>query len=222
MRQTKHSGFGGFPMPYEILSNLFGRFFPKLQRKLTRTLTIPVTTTIASQRDNVPAGAQPVPYITFDAVVGRNSTFHLLTNEQLEELGGVEYRALNALLWIVAGVCSFFPVPLRCHLFGFAVLTQYHVGIQVIAFIVIAPYMSMNRWREDFLPPNLYKPLSPAWCVDAPLSCFPSHLTLCQVFALPSCIIIYKYGDVSCRSIHGPFSTGLPHDCLYDVVDSGW
>jgi hypothetical protein len=49
-------------------------------------------------------GSKVVPYISFDAVVGRNSTFHLLTNEQLEELGGVEYRALNALLFIVGGV----------------------------------------------------------------------------------------------------------------------
>lgn len=30
--------------------------------------------------------------------------FHLLTEEQLEELGGVEYRALTALLWIIAFV----------------------------------------------------------------------------------------------------------------------
>lgn len=34
--------------------------------------------------------------------------FHSLTHEQLEELGGVEYRALSALLWIVAGVSCFF------------------------------------------------------------------------------------------------------------------
>jgi len=49
-------------------------------------------------------GRKQVPYISFDAVVGRNSAFHLLTNEQLDEIGGVEYRALNALLWIVAAV----------------------------------------------------------------------------------------------------------------------
>ena len=44
---------------------------------------------------------QYVPYISFDAIIGRNSVFHELTNEQLEELGGVEYRALNALMWLV-------------------------------------------------------------------------------------------------------------------------
>jgi hypothetical protein len=49
-------------------------------------------------------GSKPVTYISFDAIVGRNSAFRLSTNEQLEELGGVEYRALNALLWLVAAV----------------------------------------------------------------------------------------------------------------------
>ena len=51
------------------------------------------------------AGAsKEVPYISFSAVVGRNSHFHDLTEEQMEELGGIEYRALKALLIIVVGV----------------------------------------------------------------------------------------------------------------------
>lgn len=45
-----------------------------------------------------------VPYIDFDAVVGRNSTFINLTEEQLEVLGGAEYIALKFLLKVVAGV----------------------------------------------------------------------------------------------------------------------
>jgi hypothetical protein len=47
------------------------------------------------------AAAKEVPYITFSAVVGRNSRFTGLTEDQVDELGGVEYRALRALLWIV-------------------------------------------------------------------------------------------------------------------------
>lgn len=35
------------------------------------------------------------------AVVGRNSHFHDLTKEEHDELGGVEYRALKVLFWIV-------------------------------------------------------------------------------------------------------------------------
>lgn len=49
----------------------------------------------------------PVSYVSFPPIVGRNSMFHLLTEEQLEELGGVEYRALTALLWIIAFVRAF-------------------------------------------------------------------------------------------------------------------
>lgn len=117
-------GFGGFPMPHELLGMLFGWLFPGLQKRLKRTMTIPVTTILtdgglgrtmngaASELGrpghagsiSAAEGIKPVTYISFDAIVGRNSAFHLSTNEQLEELGGVEYRALNALLWLVAAV----------------------------------------------------------------------------------------------------------------------
>jgi hypothetical protein len=112
---TMHSQYGGFPMPHQILGSLFHKFFPKLQKKLKRSVTYPAITTITSKHGGTrdAGGSKVVPYITFDAVVGHNSTFHLLTNEQLEELGGVEYRALNALLYIVAGVGRL-PATLSC------------------------------------------------------------------------------------------------------------
>lgn len=93
-------------MPYEIVSRVVNYFFPGIQRQLTRTVTIPRTQTIVSQRAGsvVGPGVRPVPYISFEAVVGRNSAFHQLTRDQIEELGGVEYRGLTALLWIVGGV----------------------------------------------------------------------------------------------------------------------
>ncbi|KAJ7169106.1 cation transport protein-domain-containing protein [Mycena crocata] len=141
-RRAKHSGFGGFPMPHEIVKDLFSRFFPKLQRKLTRTVTLPRTTTLASRRGDVSVGAKPAPYISFDAIVGRNSVFQQLTKEQQDELGGVEYRALKALLWIVAG---------------------YHIGVQLAAFTVIAPYMARSQWSETFLPPMQHKRLPSTW-----------------------------------------------------------
>lgn len=91
-------------MPHEIISALFKRFFPKLERQLTRTVTIPRTQTITSHNGPVSPGTKVVSYISFDAVVGRNSAFHQLTHDQLEEIGGVEYRGLTALLWIVGAV----------------------------------------------------------------------------------------------------------------------
>ncbi|KAF5380579.1 hypothetical protein D9615_004675 [Tricholomella constricta] len=139
----KHRGFGGFPMPYTIITNLFSRLFPKFRRRLTRTVTIPATMSLVSQnRDDVPPGAKAVPYISFSAIVGRNSAFQHLSHEEMEELGGVEYRALNALLWIIGG---------------------YHIITQLVTFIVIAPYISMPKWHENFVPPAEIRPQNTVW-----------------------------------------------------------
>ncbi|PFH52154.1 hypothetical protein AMATHDRAFT_57502 [Amanita thiersii Skay4041] len=139
---AKDRDFGGFPTPFELLRRFLDRFAPSFKRRLTRTVTIPTTMSLVSDRPEAPPGAKTVPYISFDAIVGRNSAFHLLTNEQLEELGGVEYRALNALLWLIAG---------------------YYICVQMIAFVVIAPYISRARWASTFVPPMQHRPLNPVW-----------------------------------------------------------
>lgn len=86
------------------------RFFPKASMKVSRTMTMPRTNSIAG-RGTINSGmaeeTKEVPYISFSAVVGRNSRFHDLTEEQMDELGGVEYRGLRVLLYIVSGVCHF-------------------------------------------------------------------------------------------------------------------
>ncbi|KAF8740254.1 TrkH protein, partial [Rhizoctonia solani] len=127
---SHQSGYGGFPMPHELIGQGIKRFFP-------RTMTITRTLTMGS------GGGEPrqVPYITFDAVVGRNSQFHDLTQEEQEELGGVEYRALGALLWIV-------PV--------------YHFGIQLFGFVVFAPYSSMSKWAPIFREQQ-HRYVPPTW-----------------------------------------------------------
>ncbi|KAG2038690.1 cation transport protein-domain-containing protein [Suillus americanus] len=155
-------GFGGFPMPHDLLGMLFGWLFPSTRNRLKRTVTIPVTTTLTggglgrtmSDAASIPGrpthsgsisakeGTKPVTYISFDAIVGRNSAFHFSTNEQLEELGGVEYRALNALLWLVA---------------------SYHITIQLVSFVVIAPYMSLPKWASNFEPPAQFRIITVPW-----------------------------------------------------------
>jgi hypothetical protein len=95
----KHRNFGGFPLPHVLAGRLFIRLFPNLGRAFVRTVTIPHTASVGREDG---AGGASARYFSFNTIVGRNSTFPLLTNDQLEELGGVEYRALNALLWIVA------------------------------------------------------------------------------------------------------------------------
>ncbi|KAH8115409.1 cation transport protein-domain-containing protein [Phellopilus nigrolimitatus] len=141
-------GYGGFPHPHVLLLRLVKRFFPSVERRFLRTVTLPRTQTFMNAPSQGPSGSvnaeggKTVQYISFDAIVGRNSKFHLLTEEHLQELGGVEYRALTALLWIVGG---------------------YHFCVQLMAFTVIAPYISLHRWRSTFEPPNLHRYVPPPW-----------------------------------------------------------
>lgn len=61
----------------------------------------------------------PAPYLSYTPSVGRNSRFYDLTEEQRNELGGIEYRSLKTLAWILVGYYTFF------HLFGAIVLVPY-------------------------------------------------------------------------------------------------
>ena len=100
--EDKNRGFGGFPMPWIIINKYILRLFPvRFKERISRTMSMPATISITPTLANSRPGAKQVPYITFEAVVGRNSAFYLLTRDQRGELGGIEYRALNALLWII-------------------------------------------------------------------------------------------------------------------------
>ncbi|KAH8930445.1 TrkH-domain-containing protein [Atractiella rhizophila] len=72
-----------------------------------------------------------VGYLSFDVrgKVGKNSNFKRLTLEEQEELGGVEYKALMALAWIVGG---------------------YWVGLQLISTIILAPYFKAGHFKDIF------------------------------------------------------------------------
>ncbi|BGP04534.1 hypothetical protein JCM10049v2_000336 [Rhodotorula toruloides] len=132
-----HSGFGGFPNPIYAAASLAKSKIPALRNAVERTSTMPRTTTMLSTHSHGGTSSggvkhegtgnfKPVSYITFDAVVGRNSKFHGLTTAQQEELGGVEYRALTVLLRIV-----------------FA----YWLGVQLLSVLVLAPWLSTSeRW----------------------------------------------------------------------------
>ncbi|KKY22654.1 putative potassium ion transporter [Phaeomoniella chlamydospora] len=56
--------------------------------------------------------AEPMPYLSWEPTIGRNSMFVNLTEEQREELGGIEYRALKTLAVIL--ITYFFAF----HIFG--------------------------------------------------------------------------------------------------------
>ncbi|KAL7422889.1 hypothetical protein Q5752_002186 [Cryptotrichosporon argae] len=139
---TRLSGFGGFPTPLELAKTGFHKVFPRASDTLAKTLTIPLTRTVTGRGSiSGEGGAKEVPYISFSAVVGRNSRFQGLTEEQMEELGGVEYRALKALVWIVS-----------C----------YFIAVQLIGFIIIAPYIGAGG-RYDYVFQDQYRLVSIPW-----------------------------------------------------------
>ncbi|KAK9899237.1 hypothetical protein P389DRAFT_209225 [Cystobasidium minutum MCA 4210] len=133
------TGFGGFPNPVKVVANAaHKRLLPKVA-----TLDMARTTTLQSVYSdrghaggesggltNIAAGpTRAVSYISFDAVVGRNSRFYSLTSKQRDELGGVEYRALSALLKIVI---------------------LYFVLVQLIPIIILAPIMQSRHYNWLF------------------------------------------------------------------------
>lgn len=131
------SGFGGFPNPLRAAAALAKEKIPLVRNTFGRDASMPRTTTMISTHsrgETTVAGTQydrsgavkPVSYISFDALVGRNSRFHALTKAQQEELGGIEYRALTLLIKIV--IC-------------------YWAGLQLFAITMLAPYLTyVNRW----------------------------------------------------------------------------
>jgi hypothetical protein len=216
----KHSGFGGFPMPHEILRSGVKYFFPKLERKITRTVTfqrtgtfqrpggLPMnrTATMASGRSYTgtinPAGSGapvPVPYISFDAVVGRNSRFRDLTSEQMEELGGVEYRALKVLLVIVPSVrtqarlsrspddCVSLTPPLPSGSTVPADHADFGLGHLLAVHRRKGSVRRRLRGAAEIRPHRLVR-------------------------RLPVGLGLQQHGHVARRSVDGPLSKGVPHD----------
>lgn len=107
---TRRDGyFGGFPGPYELFARVISRLFPQFHQSVQQRLTIPRTKMLVpyTAGDSPPGSGQRVSYISFNVIVDRNSVFKNLTEENIQELGGVEYRALNALLWIIPLVSYF-------------------------------------------------------------------------------------------------------------------
>ncbi|KAI0866756.1 cation transport protein-domain-containing protein [Xylaria cubensis] len=68
--------------------------------------------------------ADPMPYLSWQPTIGRNSQFVDLTEEQREELGGIEYRSLKTLA---------------------LVLTIYFWGYSIFGIITLVPWMLNNN-----------------------------------------------------------------------------
>jgi hypothetical protein len=90
------SGFGGFPNPVKAaasaVSNRLLSTGTAGPNELGRTTTLQSVHSEPGLSDIAAGPTRAVSYISFDAVVGRNSRFYSLTSAQRDELGGVEYR----------------------------------------------------------------------------------------------------------------------------------
>lgn len=54
-------------------------------------------------------GRASPPYLSWQPTIGRNSAFIGLTAEQKDELGGIEYRSLKTLSWVLISKCYSTP-----------------------------------------------------------------------------------------------------------------
>ncbi|TPX23837.1 low affinity potassium transporter [Coccidioides immitis] len=69
--------------------------------------------------------AREAPYLSWQPTLGRNSAFVDLTEEQKNELGGIEYRALKALAYV---------------------LIAYFVFFHVLGIVSLVPWILHTRW----------------------------------------------------------------------------
>ncbi|OMP85681.1 Low-affinity potassium transport protein [Diplodia seriata] len=75
----------------------------------------------------------PAPYLSWQPTIGRNSAFVDLTEEQREELGGIEYRALKTLAFI---------------------LVFYFVGFHLLGMVVHLPWIVRSSYNGNVLKPE--------------------------------------------------------------------
>lgn len=91
-------------------------------------------------------------YLSWTPTVGRNSAFVGLTHEQIEELGGVEYRALKALRWIAIA---------------------YFVGMLCIGWVFVIPWVYERKKYNDLI--EQYGVSPGMFGVTVVLSAFNNH-----------------------------------------------
>ncbi|QDS68981.1 hypothetical protein FKW77_009036 [Venturia effusa] len=93
--------------------------------------------------------SDPLPYLSYAATIGRNSTFVDLTEEQREELGGVEYRALKTLAWV---------------------LLIYYIGYFLLGFVIFVPWITQSGHYSSIVRADGSSPVW--WGFFTPMSMF--------------------------------------------------
>lgn len=138
----RDKGLGGFPSPWDFLMSLLR--VSRMQERLTMPAVRTMTTMHPADDVERASDRKFAPYLTFDATVTGNSHFHNLTHTQRNVLGGVEYRALNLLAWLIP--------------------TYWFTCVSVVI-LLIAPYLSSPAGAayREVLADQPKPPHNPTW-----------------------------------------------------------
>ena len=150
-------------------------------------MTIPSMTTLEEEK---------TPWLNFSGlVVGRNSYFRTdaLTANQIEQIGGTEYRALVMLSWMVPAVGFLNLLYYRTGTYGahLPILSQYFFGVQLIGFLVFGPWLSATN-KYDGAFQAQHRLVSKAWCVYLLASRCTTYYIFGQVFHFLSCVELHR------------------------------
>ncbi|KAJ3760525.1 potassium transporter [Lentinula raphanica] len=132
----KHQYNLGFPGPALLVQKAFRAISPNAYQKMARKLTIPYSQTIEGDS---------VPWLTSSdkIIVGRNSDFRVdtLSDELVEQIGGVEYVALRWLSYIVP---------------------MYFICTQLISFIIFTPWLCVTH-KYDVVFESQFRIINKPW-----------------------------------------------------------
>lgn len=101
------------------------------------------------------------PYLSWAPTIGRNSAFIGLTEEQREELGGIEYRALKTLAIVL--VCKSQMSLERCSIHHVDVsdwIVGYFVGFHLFGMVCLLPWILNSQYYSQLCYRN---GVSPSW-----------------------------------------------------------
>ncbi|KZF20199.1 potassium transport protein TRK1/TRK2 [Xylona heveae TC161] len=121
------------------------------------------TATFSSFMTSRSQDRDPMPYLSWQPTIGRNSAFIDLTEEQRDELGGIEYRALKTLAFILVVYFIGF------HLLGVVCLLPWIVRSERYGAVVDA--VSQNKvWWGFFTPASMFNDLGFTLTPDSMMS----------------------------------------------------
>ncbi|KAI5205837.1 potassium transport protein TRK1/TRK2 [Aureobasidium subglaciale] len=107
--------------------------------------------------------ADPMPYLSWQPTIGRNSQFVDLSEAQREELGGIEYRALKTLALVL--VCYF----IGFHLLGVIVFVPWILESNKYGNVVASDGQS-RTWWGIFTPASMFNDLGFTLTPDSMIS----------------------------------------------------